>query len=295
MVDSAHGGIVPPVPLLGIPNVSEGRDGALIARFSSVISKTGVAVLDIHSDLTHQRTVFTTTGEPSALVEGMTALADACRSIDLRHHDGVHPRLGGLDVCPIVPLRDEMTAATDVARQIATAIGELGLPVFLYGEAARREETRDLPSLRRGGLDALVERIQSGLVPDAGPVEIDAATGVVCVGARGPLIAFNVVLDATLEDARAIVPEIRVPGAILALALPSPAGAQVSMNLVDPGRLGIDQVFARVSSAAGARGVSVVSTEIVGLPEARFLPDPDAQAARLLIEPGRSVETALAT
>jgi glutamate formiminotransferase len=282
------------VPLLAIPNVSEGRDEARIGALQAAIAGTGVRVLDGHSDERHHRTVFTTTGDGEELVRGMAALADGCRTIDLTHHDGVHPRLGALDVCPIVPFHAGMSEAVGLAGRVAAAIGAVGLPVFLYGHAARRDETRSLPGLRRGGLASLAARIAAGLHPDAGPTAIDPAVGVVCVGARGPLIAFNVIVRGDLEDAGLVAASIRTPGSLQALALPASAGAQISMNLTAPESLGIEDAFGLATRAALRRGLEVVSTELVGLIEERFLPDPDAQVARLLIEPGHSLESALA-
>jgi glutamate formiminotransferase len=281
------------VGLLAIPNVSEGRDRARIGAFHAGLTEAAVRVLDVHSDGLHHRSVFTTTGSSADLAAGMTWLAGACRSIDLAGHDGAHPRLGALDVCPVVPFRSTMEEAVALAHSIAPRIGALGIPVFLYGHAARREETRSLPGLRRGGLAALAARIDAGLAPDEGPPAIDPAVGVVCVGARGPLIAFNVVVGADLEVASEIARSIRVEGSLQALALPAEVGAQVSMNLIAPEELGIEQAFALVVEAARRNGTEVVSTELVGLVEERFLPGPDAQVARLLLEPGHSLESAL--
>jgi glutamate formiminotransferase len=281
------------VPLLAIPNVSEGRDKARITSLAGAITDRGARLLDIHSDAQHNRSVLTVTADPPALVAAMVALAAACTKSDLSRHEGAHPRLGVLDVCPIVPFRAALRDAVGVARSVALGIGASGIPVFLYGDATQRAETVELPALRRGGLEGLAERVRTGLRPDEGPAEIDPRVGVVCVGARGPLIAFNLNVDADLEDAKEIVRWVRRAGSLRALALPATAGAQVSMNLIAPEELGIEDAFALVSVAAEMRGIDVISTEIVGLVEERFLPDPDAQVARLLIEPGHSVESAL--
>lgn len=281
------------MPLLAIPNVSEGRDPRRIESFQAAITSSGARLLDVHSDEVHHRSVFTATGTEDALVAGMVALADACRAIELTTHEGVHPRLGALDVCPFVPFEEDMEKAIVAARATAAGIGGLGIPVFFYGAAASRPETGALPALRKGGLEGLAERVAGGLAADAGPDRIDPTTGVVCVGARGPLIAFNVLLDTPVETARSIVQYIRHPDHVRALAFEAPGGVQVSMNLIDPLRFGIDDAFAAVAEGAATYEVEILSTEIVGLVEERFLPDPDAQAARLLIEPGRSLESAL--
>lgn len=280
------------MPLLAIPNVSEGRDPRRIETCGAALTSHGARLMDVHSDADHHRSVLTAAGTHDQLVSGAVALAAAARDIDLMSHAGAHPRLGVLDVCPFVPFEDDMSEAIDAARAAAEGIGELGIPVFLYGQAAEVGVV-ELPDLRRGGLDGLRLRIESGAGPDRGPHEIDPRTGVVCVGARGPLIAFNVLLDADLTRAREIAATIRRPKELRALAFALPIGAQVSMNLISPTSFGIDAAFAAVEDAAAEREISIVSTEIVGLLEERFLPDPDAKAARLLIEPGRSLESAL--
>lgn len=280
--------------LLAVPNVSEGRDEQRIAGFLKLLEALRVRVLDVHSDAGHNRSVLTLTGAPNALVAGCTALAAAASDIDLRRHEGVHPRLGGLDVCPFVPHEEVMEGAIDAAQATASHIGrEAGLPVFLYGKAATRAATRELPDLRRGGLARLTDRARSELPPDEGPREIDPARGVVCVGARGPLIAFNIWLDAGLETARALAQEVRSP---FVRALGVPLGGdrtQVSMNLIDPLSVGIEEAFESVRVAAVPRGVQIIATEIVGLVERRFLPPPDATVARLLLEPGHCLEERL--
>jgi glutamate formiminotransferase len=288
------------MPLLGIPNVSEGRRTLVVRQLSDAVSAAGAVVLDVHSDAVHNRSVITSTGATEDLVAAMTALADLARhSIDLERHDGVHPRLGALDVCPIVPHGTGMEEAITVARRVAESIGELGIPVFLYGEAALRVATKELPDLRRGGLEALIERL-GDLPPDAGPNRIDTGTGVVCVGARGPLIAFNVWLRAPLPEARRIAEEIRAtaggPPALRALGLriDDLPTSQIAMNLTDPGTTGIDEAFEAVRVKAARMKLEITGTEIVGLVPERFLPDPDAQAARLLLAPGRSLESAIA-
>lgn len=281
------------MPLIAVPNVSEGRDGARIDELARAATGRGARLLDVHSDAAHNRSVLTLTGAPEQLVAGMTALADACRVIDLTGHVGIHPRLGCLDVCPFVPYRDAMSEAVDAAHETAAGIGALALPVFLYGVAAHRAETRELPDLRRGGLDGLAARIAGGLVPDHGPSTIDPRDGVVCVGARGPLIAFNVWLKTSLDDATEIAAAVRRRGSVRALALPIGDAIQISMNLTDPVRVGIDAAFAALEEQAAKRDATVRAAEIIGLVEERFLPNPDAEAARLLIEPGRSLESAL--
>lgn len=274
--------------LIGVPNVSEGRDAGVVDHLVMGVTQRGARVLDVHSDARHNRSVLTVVGGPMELSDALTELAQrAAAAIDLRDHTGVHPRLGALDVCPIVPFEQPMNDAVVVARQTAGSIARLGIPVYLYGEAALRDDARELPDIRRGHL-----------VPDLGGPEIDARTGAVCVGARGPLIAFNVTVAADLQTTRKIAAEVRERDGgkrgIRALAFAfDDRASQVSMNLIDPQNCGIDDAFEEVAKAALAMGVDVTATEIVGLPRERFLPDPGREAARLLIEPGRSLESAL--
>lgn len=280
--------------LLAVPNVSEGRDRKLLLHFARAVEKHGVRVLDVHTDAVHNRSVLTLTGTPDELVAGCTALADAAGAIDLTAHEGVHPRLGGLDVCPFVPYGSDMADAAATARATAARIGaELELPVYLYGHAAARSETRELPDLRRGGLATIAHRARNDLPPDAGPAEIDLRRGVVCVGARGPLIAFNVWLAAGVQVAHAIAKEVR-SASVRALGLGVAQNrSQVSMNLIDPVEVGIEETFERIEMLSANTGAEIVATELVGLVERRFLPIPDATVARLLLEPGHCLEERL--
>lgn len=289
----------PSMTLLSIPNVSEGARPEVVDGLAERVRATAGRVLDIHRDPVHNRSVLTCTADPEGLIDSMTTLAlEAALVINLSDHRGVHPTLGALDVCPVVPHGESIETAIDIAGALADSIGNAGLPVYLYGDAAERAATRELPDIRRGGIEGLIERSRSGLPPDRGPGKIDPARGIVCVGARGPLIAFNVWLAADVSTARAIARQIRTasggPPGVRALGLRMDEGSsQVSMNLTRPDRTGIDIAFALVERAAQALGASVQATEIVGLVEEIYLPNPDATAARLLIEPGRTVESLL--
>jgi glutamate formiminotransferase len=286
------------MPLIAVPNVSEGRNRSLIETLTGAVTEGGVRLLDLHVDSVHNRSVLTLTAPPRLLVASLLRLARATEAIDLRLQRGVHPRLGALDVCPFVPHEISMSSAVDAAHELGRCLAqELALPVYYYGRAALRRETEDLPAIRRGGLEALIRRIDS-LPPDEGPSVVSARRGVVCVGARDVLIAFNVWIEGDAEEARSIAREIRessggLPG-VRALGLPlSDNRAQVSMNLVEPQRTGIDDAFAAVRRCAAGRGVKIIHTEIVGLVPRRYAPRPDAEAARLLLEPGRTLEEAL--
>ncbi len=281
--------------LIAVPNISEGRDLPLIGNAVAAVASAGARVLDVHSDAVHNRSVLTLAAEDDEqLVDGAVELARWAQGLDLTLHTGVHPRLGMLDVCPFVPHEDRMERAVAASRQAAGRIGRLGFPVYLYGEAANRDQTRELPVLRRMGLTGLAD-----LPPDEGPAQIEPRTGVVCVGARGPLIAFNVWISGDETMARSLAAQVRTSGGgppgIRALGWAMDATtAQVSMNLIEPDITGIDEAFDVVEERAESMGVEILGTEIVGLVEARYLPADGKRTARLLREPGRSLEEALA-
>lgn len=281
--------------LVAVPNVSEGRDDERVAALVESVRAGGAAILDVHSDPVHNRTVMTAWARPQELVDAMARLAEAAALIDLTRHEGAHPRLGALDVCPFVFDGTSVDDAVAAARAAGAEIWRRArLPVYLYGRAATRPECESLPDIRRGGLTRLIRRSERELPPDFGTTPIDPRRGVVCAGARGVLIAFNVWLRCDLPVAQKIAAEVRGP-AVRALGLDARGGlAQVSMNLTDPARVGVDAAYEEVARRAAELGAAVHVTEIVGLPPERFMPDPDAEAARRLIAPGRSLERALA-
>ncbi|MDQ4124331.1 MAG: glutamate formiminotransferase, partial [Actinomycetota bacterium] len=187
--------------LVAVPNVSEGRDLALVERLVEAVEGAGARVLDVHTDPVHNRSVLTSAAEPPVLVDAMTALARAACAIDLSRHSGVHPRLGVLDVCPFVVDGLPSEVVAEVARAAGRSIADrAAIPVYLYGEAAPRPEFTELPRLRRSAHE---------LPPDYGPTTPDPRRGVVCVGARGPLVAFNVWLRADLPTAKRIAAAVR--------------------------------------------------------------------------------------
>jgi glutamate formiminotransferase len=259
------------LPLESVPNFSEGRDRATIDAIGAALSGR-VRLLDVHTDPDHNRSVFTVVGEDAALVDALVAAVEVARDrIDLGRHLGAHPRIGAADVVPVVPLRPEhMERAKAAALQVAERIGELGLPVFLYGELA---PGRGPALFRRGGTEELAERLAGGEVEaDFGPGGLHPTAGGVIVGARRPLIAFNVDLrGATLEDARAIASAIRerdggFPGVrALGLELPSSGRVQVSMNVEDWEAAMLHEIVARIESEAAALGAAVERAELVGL------------------------------
>ncbi len=263
--------------LLAVPNCSEGRDPGRIARLVAAADVPGATVLDVHSDPDHNRTVITVGGDADALVRSGLALAGAARDlIDLRSHDGVHPFVGALDVLPFVAVRPSaIPAAIGAARAAATGIGETaGVPCLLYGLAGGAGRERPA-TLRAGGLATLATRMQSGeVVSDAGPPLPDPRAGVVLVGAREPLVAWNVWLPAaSLDDARAVAAAVREGGtdgglpSVRALGLMcSRTGlAQVSMNVEDYRRTPLSAVVETVRREAALRGIVAGESELVGM------------------------------
>jgi glutamate formiminotransferase len=229
-------------------------------------------VLDVHADPDHNRSVFTLVGDDTDLVEALLAgVACAIERIDLRGHKGAHPRIGAADVVPIVPIRrDDMPRAKESALMLAERIGgELDLPVFLYGELS---PGRGPAFFRAGGIDGLRGRVEAGeLVPAFGPAELDERTGAVLVGARRPLIAFNVNLRGRLDAAREIAAVVRerdggFPGVrALGLDLPIAGLVQVSMNVEDWEAAALHEIVAAIEHEATARDAELLGSELVGL------------------------------
>ncbi len=269
--------------LLAIPNVSEGRDAAAIDAIASAFDGR---LLGVHADPDHHRSVFTLAGEPGTLAETVLAGArEAVARISLLDHDGAHPRVGAIDVSPVVYLRDDdRGAACAEALVLADLLGcELELPVFLYGQLAGG---RSRSEVRRGGPGALAKRVASGdQKPDFGPNRLHPTAGAVLVAARPPLIAFNVELapPATLEDAKAIAASIREGGSeglqsvrAIGLWLAHRGVSQVSTNVEDHRTTPLAEVLGAVR-----RHARVTEAELVGLaPQAAFEGFPDDVAVR---------------
>jgi glutamate formiminotransferase len=262
-----------PLPLESVPNFSEGREEPVLAALGEALAGPA-RLLDVHVDWDHHRSVFTLVGSGEELVESLlTGIRCAAERIDLRRHEGAHPRIGAADVVPLVPLEPETEpAAREAALLLADRIaGELELPVFLYGRLT--EERREPAFFRRGGLEELQRRIDAGeLRPDRGPERLHPSAGGVLVGVRRPLIAFNVNLHSDdVEVAREIARLVRerdggYPGVrALGLDLPKAGLVQVSMNVTDWEAAALHEIVARIASEAGARGVEVAGSELVGL------------------------------
>jgi glutamate formiminotransferase/glutamate formiminotransferase/formiminotetrahydrofolate cyclodeaminase len=267
-----------------VPNFSEGTSRDAIGRIISAIGGVdGVALLGHESDVDHNRSVITFAGEPSAVVEGaLNGIEHAVRTIDLRTHAGVHPRIGAADVVPFVPvngmtLSETAAIAHEVGREIWT---RFAVPVYFYEDAALRPEYRRLESIRRGGA--------RGLAPDVGGPEPHPSAGACIVGARNFLIAFNVHLrSADTEAARSIARQIRASSgglpAVKAIGVPLPSRGivQVAMNLTDFETTSIYEAFAAVQSAAQERGIEVLSTQLVGLIPRKALEGGSPESLRL--------------
>lgn len=288
---------------LAVPNVSEGRDPETIQALADACRLPGVSVLDVHSDPDHNRSVITVAGDALALQDAMVCLAWECLDrIDLRRHGGVHPRVGALDVAPFVALvPEDIPLATDLARGLATRIGEeINLPVFLYGFAATDENRTRPRDFRRGGVEALEAALENGsLVPDSGPPRLHPTAGAVLVGARPPLVAWNVLLPhAGQDDARVIAARVResgggLPGVrALGFYLQDAGSAQVSMNLEDIARTPPARAVAAVRQEAERLGIEAGDSEIVGLVPGAALregPSPSALGVRGF-RPGQVLE-----
>ena len=260
-----------PLPLESVPNFSEGRERTTLDALAAALGER-IELLDVHADADHNRSVFTLVGQEADLADALVAgVACARDRIDLRQHEGAHPRVGAADVVPVVPISPEdMPRARKTATTVARRIGDdIGLPVFLYGELA---PGRGPAFFRRGGTEELQRRIDEGeLKPDFGPERLDPSAGAVLVGARRPLIAFNVNLKGELDAAREVAALVRETGGgfpgvrALGLELPSAGLVQVSMNVEDWEAAALHDIVARVEQEALFRGATVVGAELVGL------------------------------
>ncbi|HLY85201.1 MAG TPA: glutamate formimidoyltransferase [Gaiellaceae bacterium] len=260
------------LPLEAVPNFSEGRDRATIDAIGIALAEHA-RLLDVHSDADHNRSVYTLVGSEAELTAALLAgIACARERIDLRTHEGAHPRIGAADVVPLVPIHDaDADRARAAALELARRVGEeLALPVFLYADLA---PGRGPAFFRRGGPVELQRRIDEGeLAPDFGPTQLDERAGGVIVGARRALIAFNVNLAGDdLEAAQDVARAVRerdggfegVRG--LGLRLPRAGHVQVSLNVEDWRASPLHEVVAAVEREAQVRGLEVAGAELVGL------------------------------
>ncbi|MEO6798245.1 MAG: glutamate formimidoyltransferase [Candidatus Dormibacter sp.] len=258
-----------------MPNFSEGRRRDVIDAIATAIRDAGARIIDVQADAAHNRMVVTFVSEPDRAVDAALAGARvATDRIDLRQHQGEHPRMGATDVVPFVPFADlPMATCVQLARIFGARLwSELRIPVYYYGEAASQPERRELEKVRRGGFEELAAHIQDpDRVPDEGTPAVHPTAGATAVGARIPLIAYNVNLKTTdLTVAKEIARQIRASSGGLAnvkalgFNLAERGLVQVSMNLTDYRVTNMWKVFTVIREEAGRRGVAVEESEIVG-------------------------------
>ena len=271
-----------------VPNVSEGQRLDVVNTIAEAVSRVdAVRLLDRSSDEAHNRSVLTFAGQAPAVQQAVMALfAAALDLIDLRHHTGAHPRLGAVDVVPFIPLEGAtMAQCVALAAETAAAVAErFQLPVYLYEEAAATPGRRNLADIRRGEFEGLAAKMaSSGWAPDYGPARPHPSAGAAVIGARAPLIAFNVNLATDrLDIAKAVAAAVRHSSGglpfVKALGIPLPHRGlvQVSMNLTNFEHTPMVRAFEAVRDEAERRGTTIVESEIVGLvPEAALPRDPE--------------------
>jgi glutamate formiminotransferase len=260
-----------------VPNFSEGRDLKQIEKIVEPFrEKDEVKLLDYQRDEDHNRLVVTVVGSPESLKKAVIeATGAAIDLIDMRKHQGQHPRMGAIDVVPFIPLKNvDMTDAVAVSTAVAKEISKIHkLPVFLYEESATRPQRRNLAAIRKGQFEGMAKKLKDpAWQPDFGPAEMHPSAGVTAVGARMPLVAYNVNLDTNqLEIADAIAKKVRhVSGGLryckgIGIELKDRGMVQVSMNMTDYTRTALYRVFELIRLEAKRYGVNVVGSEIVGL------------------------------
>ncbi len=277
---------VPDTRLLAVPNVSNGSEPGVMEHLRESFVNDPVVLLDEHSDAVHNRTVYTLAGEDAPLLRALRELAElAIERIDISRQQGAHPRIGSLDVCPIVWPEPSLAArAHELAMAVAEQLGAMGLPVFLYGDLASAPERAERAWFRRGGHAELGRRMRDeGLEPDFGPGRLHPTAGGVLVTARAPLAAFNLVLSkgTDLETGRAIAAGLRESGGgppgVRAIAIELGAGrVQISTNVHDPVAVPLAEIVAATRRLGSPRGTAPVEAELVGLvPEAALAGYPE--------------------
>ena len=265
-----------------IPNISEGRRPEVLEACAAAIRATGVRLLDVKPDASHNRTVYSFAGEPALVEEAVLALFDsAVAAIDLRQHTGEHPRLGAVDVVPFVPIEGAtMADCVALARSVGEAVAARhALPVFLYEEAAASPARRNLEDIRRGEFEGLAAKLQQAAwKPDFGPDAPHPSAGATVIGARMPLIAYNINLATDrLDVAKKIAAAVRHSSGglrfvkAMGIELTDRGIVQVSMNLTNFEKTPIFRVFELVRREAARYGVCILESEIIGLVPASAL------------------------
>ena len=289
-----------------VPNISEGRRADVVqAAVDAVRGVDGVRLLDHSSDASHNRSVLTFAGEAAPVKAAVLALfATATRTIDLRQHSGVHPRIGAVDVVPFVPIEDvTMDDCVALARETGAAVAEqFGMPVFLYEEAAASPARKNLEDIRRGEFEGLAAKLRNpDWTPDFGPAQPHPAAGATVIGARMPLIAYNINLATDrLDVAKKIAAAVRHSSGgfryvkAMGVLLADRGIVQVSMNLTNHEKTPMFRVFDAVRREAARYGVAVLESEIIGLvPAAALLGAAEYFLQIADFEPGQVLETRL--
>lgn len=260
-----------------VPNFSEGRDLEKIDKIVSPFrARQGVKLLDYSNDEDHNRLVVTVVGEPEALKEAVIeAIGVAVKLIDLNHHQGQHPRMGAADVVPFIPIKGcTMDEAIALSKEVGARVAEAyNLPVFLYEKSASAPHRENLAAIRKGEFERMAEKIhQPEWKPDFGPAERHPTAGTVAIGARMPLVAYNINLDTpSLEIAHGIAKKVRFIGGglrfckAMGVELKERGITQVSMNLTDYSKTAIYRAHEMVRFEARRYGVNIVGSEIIGL------------------------------
>ncbi|WP_035288350.1 glutamate formimidoyltransferase [Clostridium sp. KNHs214] len=260
-----------------IPNFSEGRNKEVVEKIVDAVRKTeGAKLLDYSSDASHNRSVVTFIGTPEAVENAMVNMAEKVyENIDMRNHKGEHPRMGALDVVPFVPITGvTMEECIEIANRVGKTIGEkFNIPVYLYEKAASSKGRENLATVRKGQYEGFFEKIKDAdWKPDYGPCEVNEKGGCVAIGARVPLIAYNINLDTdNVEIADKIAKVIRHLGGglryvkALGVKIEDRNMAQVSINVVDYQKTALYRVFEMVKMEARRYGVNVIGSEVIGL------------------------------
>ncbi len=268
-----------------IPNFSEGQNQAVIdGLVATAKSIPGVTLLDYSSDASHNRSVFTLVGDDQSIQEAAFQLVKyASENIDMTKHHGEHPHMGATDVCPFVPIKDITTQeCVEISKQVAERINrELGIPIFLYEDSATRPERQNLAKVRKGQFEGMPEKLlEEDWAPDYGDRKIHPTAGVTAVGARMPLVAFNVNLDTdNIDIAHKIAKIIRGSGGgykyckAIGVMLEDRHIAQVSMNMVNFEKCSLYRTFETIKFEARRYGVNVIGSEVIGLAPAKALID----------------------
>ena len=268
-----------------IPNFSEGRNEEIInGLVETARSVAGVTLLDYSSDESHNRSVFTLVGDPESIQEVAFKLVKyASENIDMTKHQGEHPRMGATDVCPFVPIKDvTVEEAVEISKKVAERINsELDIPVFLYEDSASKPSRKNLAKVRKGQFEGMPEKLkEEDWEPDYGKREIHPTAGVTAVGARMPLVAFNVNLDTSdIKIANKIAKIIRASGGgfkyckAIGVMLEDRNIAQVSMNMVNFEGTPLYRAVEAIKFEAARYGVKVIGTELIGLAPSKALID----------------------